>query len=163
MPVCMRPSPLDASSPEIVVDFAVHQTYCTGDNPGLTRLLFSSCEPKFRTINEAVMNFVHAHGLRHFVIIAAASMGLMLTAVSAASAFTLEGPAEGNSDYRGFTDLQLPGNAPSAPSDSRSPLSESNDKLIESGNTTVQFGAPQSFGQRYNPSNLLDPFAREGR
>jgi hypothetical protein len=87
-------------------------------------------------------------------------MGLALTAMSAARAFTLEGPAEGNSDYRGFTDLQLPGK-PS--SESQSSLSDSGDHSTKSGNTSFQFGASQSFEQRYNPSNLLDPFAREGR
>ena len=107
------------------------------------------------------MNCIRARALSRFVIIGATSMALTLTAVNAGHAFTFEGSADGSRDYHGFTDLQLPGTSKSDAQE-LSP-SESGHHTIDGGNTTFQFGSQQSFDQRYNPSNLLDPFAREGR
>jgi hypothetical protein len=95
---------------------------------------------------------------RRFAIMAAATIGSMLIAISGAGAFTFEGQGDGNRNTQGFTDLQLPG-----ASNSQSSLSDPDKNEIKSGNTTFQFGTRPSFDQRYNSNNLFDPFAREGR
>ena len=41
--------------------------------------------------------------------------------------------------------------------------SENGQTTIKQGNSTLQFGNQQSFGQRYNNENLFNPYAREGR
>jgi hypothetical protein len=94
-----------------------------------------------------------------FVAISAA-VAFSFAASNTAQAFTFEGQADANSEYRGFTDLQLPGKSNL---DSHSSQFDSKDGAFKSGSTTLQFGAPQTFDQRYNPSNLFDPFARDGR
>jgi hypothetical protein len=94
------------------------------------------------------------------LLAAAAAMALTFSAPNAARAFTFEGQSGANSDYRGFTDLQLPGQ-PNA--DPKSSQFDSKDGAFKNGSTSLQFGSPQSFDQRFNPSNLFDPFAREGR
>jgi hypothetical protein len=34
---------------------------------------------------------------------------------------------------------------------------------MKQGNSTLQFGGQQSFGQRYNTDNIFNPYARDGR
>lgn len=83
-------------------------------------------------------------------------------AVPAARAFTIEN--QGNDGGQGFLDLDKP----AAPPDRVTPASRFNNETGQTsfklGNsTTLQFGQQRSFSERYNPNNLLDPFAREGR
>ena len=82
--------------------------------------------------------------------------------VSAAQAFTVQdsnGPVGG----QGYLDFDKPG----APPDRMAPVSrfgnENGQTTIKQGNGTFQFGAQQSFGQRYNTDNIFNPYTREGR
>lgn len=106
------------------------------------------------------MNFFSMQGLFRRAVVAAAAAGLVLSVTGTARAFTLEGQAPSDGDRHGLTDLQMPGKPDS---DSSSSRFDSDSHTFKNGNTTLQFGAPQSFDQRYNPNNLFDPFAREGR
>lgn len=85
----------------------------------------------------------------------------LLYAAPAAHAFTVEDQG-GAAGGRGFTDLDKP----TVP-DRHAPVSrfgnENSQTTIKQGNTTLQFGAPRSFNQRYNSDNLFDPYARDGR
>jgi len=82
--------------------------------------------------------------------------------VSAAQAFTVQdsnGPVGG----QGYLDFDKPGSPP----DRMAPVSrfgnENGQTTIKQGNGTFQFGAQQSFGQRYNTDNIFNPYARDGR
>jgi hypothetical protein len=87
--------------------------------------------------------------------IAAAAFGSALIAASAANAFTIDN--ESNTTASGaarYTD----------PDAQFSGLGSSNGRtVLHEGNTTLQFGAPQSFDQRYNPSRMFDPNGGPGR
>ena len=82
---------------------------------------------------------------------------------SAAQAFTVQdsnGPVGG----QGYIDFDKPGAAP----DRMAPVNrfgnENNGQTtIKQGSGTFQFGAQQSFGQRYNTDNIFNPYTREGR
>ena len=83
-------------------------------------------------------------------------------AVSAAQAFTVQdsnGPVGG----QGYLDFDKP----TAPPDRMAPVSrfgnENGQTSIKQGSGTLQFGAQQSFGQRYNTDNIFNPYRREGR
>ncbi|HEX3162205.1 MAG TPA: hypothetical protein VHQ92_06480 [Pseudolabrys sp.] len=86
----------------------------------------------------------------------------LLAAVSGAHAFTIEDQG-GASGGRGYVDLDKPAAAP----DRLAPVSpynaETGKTTIQQGNGTFQFGQQRSFNERYNPNNLFDPYAREGR
>jgi hypothetical protein len=82
--------------------------------------------------------------------------------VSAAQAFTVQdsnGPVGG----QGYIDFDKPGAAP----DRMAPVNrfgnENGQTTIKQGNGTFQFGAQQSFGQRYNTDNIFNPYTRDGR
>jgi len=83
-------------------------------------------------------------------------------AVSAAHAFSMQdsgGPAGG----QGFRDLDKPAAAP----DRLAPVNrfgnENGTTTYKSGNGTFQFGAQNSFQQRYNTDNIFNPYTRDGR
>jgi hypothetical protein len=99
--------------------------------------------------------------LRRQAIACAAALGLTLAAAGAAQAFTFQ-DAPGNANgAQGYTDLDIP-KAPN--SDSRdSRFSSDGSPTFRSGNSTFQFGSESSFNRRYDPSNLFDPFARDGK
>ncbi|HEY2754571.1 MAG TPA: hypothetical protein VGJ01_02375 [Pseudolabrys sp.] len=99
--------------------------------------------------------------LRRQAIACAAALGLTLAAAGAAQAFTFQdAPGSGNGG-QGFTDLDIP-KVPNADSrDSR--FSSDGGPTYRSGNSTFQFGSQPSFNRRYDPSNLFDPFARDGK
>jgi hypothetical protein len=96
--------------------------------------------------------------LRYPIVVAAATIGLTLSAIGAAQAFTFEGQNAGDGGNQGFTDLQMPGK-----SDAQTSHFNTGGHTLRDGNATFQFGSRPSFDQRYNPNNLFDPFAREGR
>lgn len=93
---------------------------------------------------------------------AAAAFLAALYAAPGAQAFTIEdqGGARGG---QGFMDLDKPAATP----DRNVPVSPFNSDngqtTMKQGNTTFQFGQQRSFNERYNPNNLFDPYAREGR
>lgn len=93
---------------------------------------------------------------------AAAVVSAAMFAVSAAQAFTMQ-DSNGAASAQGFIDLDKPTAAP----DRMAPVnrfgSENGQTTIKQGNSTLQFGNQQSFGQRYNNENLFNPYAREGR
>jgi hypothetical protein len=100
--------------------------------------------------------------LRRQAFACAAALGLTLAAAGAAQAFTFQdAPGSGNGG-QGFTDLDI-SKAPNADGrDSRFSNGDSG-STFKSGNGTFQFGAQSSFNRRYDPSNLFDPFARDGK
>ena len=82
---------------------------------------------------------------------------------SAAQAFTVQdsnGPVGG----QGYIDFDKPTAAP----DRMAPVNrfgnDSNGQsTYKAGSGTFQFGAQQSFGQRYNTDNIFNPYTRDGR
>jgi opacity protein-like surface antigen len=81
---------------------------------------------------------------------------------SAAQAFTVQdsnGPVGG----QGYLDFDKPTASP----DRMAPVNrfgnENGQTTIKQGSGTFQFGAQQSFGQRYNTDNIFNPYTREGR
>jgi hypothetical protein len=106
------------------------------------------------------MTFAAPSRLRRQAIACTAALGLTLAAAGAAQAFTFQ-DAPGSGNGQGFTDLDIP-KAPNADSrDSR--FSSDGSPTYKSGNSTFQFGSQSSFNRRYDPSNLFDPFARDGK
>jgi poly(3-hydroxybutyrate) depolymerase len=103
------------------------------------------------------------HQLHRFALLAAAALVAGLLAAPAAQAFTFERNASGDSGAAlNYSD----------PMDAIGTNAQGNAShfdgqgTYQSGGLTVQmhqFNGSGSFDQRYNPSNLLDPFAREGR
>jgi len=90
-----------------------------------------------------------------------AGVTIALVTAPAARAFTLQdgqGNASGGSNWR---DLELPKPKADEP-DSRF-KSEDGVTSFKQGNSTFYFGNRPSFDQKYNPSNLFDPYARNGR
>ena len=93
----------------------------------------------------------------------AAAFVAAVCAASAAQAFTVQdsnGPVGG----QGYIDFDKPGAAP----DRMAPVNrfgnENNGQTtIKQGSGTFQFGAQQSFGQRYNTDNIFNPYTRDGR
>jgi hypothetical protein len=90
---------------------------------------------------------------RAFTIAAVAVAAVFV--VSAAQAFTVGG--------QGYIDFDKPGAAP----DRMAPVNrfgnENGQTTMKQGNSTLQFGGQQSFGQRYNTDNIFNPYARDGR
>jgi hypothetical protein len=82
---------------------------------------------------------------------------------SAAHAFTMQ-DSNGQVSGQGFLDLDKPTAAPNrlAPVN-RFGTDSNGQSTYKSGNGTFQFGAQQSFGQRYNTDNIFNPYTREGR
>ena len=81
---------------------------------------------------------------------------------SAAQAFTVQdsnGPVGG----QGYLDFDKP----TAPPDRMAPVNrfgnENGQTTIKQGSGTFQFGAQQSFDQRYNTDNIFNPYTRDGR
>ncbi len=98
-------------------------------------------------------------GLTRTLILAGA---LALAGIGAAQAFTLQ-DGSGNSGGQAFTDFDSKSSRVDVPA---SRFDGQSRNTIQSGNTSVQFSGPQSggsFNQRYNPSNMFDPYARDGR
>lgn len=93
--------------------------------------------------------------------IAAAAFLAALYVAPCAKAFTIEDQA-GSSGGRGYLDLDKP-----ATQDRNIPVSrfgtENGQTTIKQGNTTLQFGQPRSFSDRYNTDNIFNPYTREGR
>jgi hypothetical protein len=91
-----------------------------------------------------------------------AAVAAAIFGVCAAQAFTVQdsnGPVGG----QGYLDFDKP----TAPPDRMAPVSrfgnENGQTSIKQGSGTFQFGAQQSFGQRYNTDNIFNPYTREGR
>jgi hypothetical protein len=111
---------------------------------------------------EAVMTWCASPRLSRHAVACAAAFGLMLAAAGAANAFTFQDAPGSANGGQGFTDLDIPKTPNTEGQDPR--YNFNNGSTYHSGNTTFQFGGQQgSFQQRYNPSNLFDPYAREGR
>lgn len=101
--------------------------------------------------------------LHQRALVLAAAVGLTLAAATAAKAFTFEdqnGNASGGNNF-------YQGDSSTRPQIGPGGLSNFSNggTSIQHGNSTFQFGsaAQQSFDQKYNPSNLFDPYARDGR
>ena len=97
---------------------------------------------------------------RAFTIAASAFAAVFVA--SAAHAFSMQdsnGPVSG----QGYLELDKPAAAP----DRLAPVTrfgnENGQTTLKQGNSTFQFGAQQSFGQRYNTDNIFNPYARDGR
>ena len=105
------------------------------------------------------MKLLPSRRLHRRIVVAAAALGLTLSTIGAAQAFTFEGQSAGEGGQQGFTDLQMPGK----PNPDGSPSRFDTGGQVKNGNTTFQFGSRPSFDQKYNPNNLFDPFARDGR
>lgn len=91
----------------------------------------------------------------------AGAIGLVVSVSLSAQAFTFQdadGSAAGTS--RGFKDLDIP-KVPDTSADSRFKSGESG--TFKYGNSTFQFGGRSSFDQKYDPSNMFNPYYREGR
>jgi hypothetical protein len=86
---------------------------------------------------------------RFYVAAFAAAFGLTLLAAPAARAFTLDNQYSTNSDGSAqYVD-------PAAPA---SRFGNSNGQTtIRQGNTTLQFGRPQSFDQRFDKDSMFNP------
>jgi hypothetical protein len=96
--------------------------------------------------------------------LAALAFALMLLAAPGARAFTIENQDSATGGAQNFLDLSKP------------KITDPDEQLAPSGGRpgtfnfgnggTLQFGTQGQFGsfdQRYNPSNLFDPYARNGR
>ena len=103
------------------------------------------------------------HHTHRFAMLLAAAFAAAVLAAPAAHAFTFERNAAGDSGASlNYTDpiTNL------APKQDDATRSGDNANLYQNGGFSVQmrqFNGSGSFDQRYNGSNLLDPFAREGR
>ena len=98
-----------------------------------------------------------------YLSLAVAAFALTLFAAPAAQAFTVENQDSTGSGGQNFLDLSKP------------KITDPDAQLSPSGGTpgtynfgngaSLQFGAGQfgSFDHRYDPSNLFDPYARNGR
>jgi hypothetical protein len=108
---------------------------------------------------EAVMTLSASSRLRRSLVACAAALGLTVAAAGAAQAFTFQ-DADSANGGQGFTDL----NTPKAPNGNQqdSRFSDTG-STYKSGNTTFQFGSQSGLTRRYDPSNLFDPFYRDGK
>jgi hypothetical protein len=104
------------------------------------------------------------HHTHRFAMLFAAALAAALLAAPAAHAFTFERNASGDSGASlNYTDpiTNL------APKQDDATRSDGNANVYQNGSFSMQMrqfnGSSGSFDQRYNGSNLLDPFAREGR
>ena len=98
--------------------------------------------------------------LRHRAFVATTALGLTLSAVAAAQAFTFqdrEGAANGG---RGFKDLDIP----KVPKDEPTARFNSDGQtVIKQGNSTFYFGARRPSNEQFDTNKLFDPFYRDGR
>ncbi|MEJ2375344.1 MAG: hypothetical protein P8Y71_07925 [Pseudolabrys sp.] len=105
------------------------------------------------------------HDTQRFALAAATALAVAVLAAPAAQAFTFERNAPGdNGAALNYTD-PMENLAPKS-DDSRSFDENGTTRTLHDGNFSVQFhssSGTSSFNQRYNPNNLFDPFAREGR
>ncbi|HTQ82330.1 MAG TPA: hypothetical protein VMI47_03610 [Pseudolabrys sp.] len=88
-----------------------------------------------------------------YALFLSAALGLAVVAAPAAQAFTLDNQSNTTSNGTArYTDPdeQFSGSA-----------SGSGATTLRQGNATFQFGAPQTFDQRYNPNRMFDPLARD--
>jgi hypothetical protein len=101
------------------------------------------------------------HQTHRFALVLAAALAGVLLAAPAAQAFTFERNATGdNGAALNYTD----------PMENLLPQTQGDAAHFDGKGTVYQQGGLSlqmnqsggSFDQRYNPSNLLDPFAREG-
>jgi hypothetical protein len=106
------------------------------------------------------MTLAASSRLRRQVLACAAALGLTLAAAGAAQAFTFQDAGSANGG-QGFTDLDIPKVPNGNQQDSR--FSDGGGSTYKSGNTTFQFGSQPGFSRRYDPSNLFDPYARDGK
>lgn len=86
--------------------------------------------------------------------------GALMLSAGAAQAFTFTDQAGNAGNGQGYVDLDTKSSNSDVPA-SRFGTDDKN--TMRSGNGTFQFGTRSSFDQRYNPSNLFDPYARSGR
>ena len=102
--------------------------------------------------------------MKRLTLLAFTAFGLTLLAVPAAQAFTFENQDATAAAGQNFIDLSQP------------KLTDPDAQHLQSGGTpgvynfgnggTLQFGTRGpigSFDQRYDPSNMFDPYARSGR
>lgn len=87
--------------------------------------------------------------------------GALALCAGAAQAFTFTDQAGNAGNGQGYVDLDTKSSGNSDVPASR--FGTQDKSTLRSGNTTLQFGTRGSFDQRYNPSNLFDPYARDGR
>lgn len=97
--------------------------------------------------------------------LAAVAFALTLLAAPGAQAFTIENQDSGASGGQNFLDLSKP--KITDPDEQLSSSSGGTPGTYNFGNGgTLKFGGSGqlgSFDQRYDPSNLFDPYARNGR
>jgi hypothetical protein len=96
--------------------------------------------------------------LAAFAVLAGVAIAVVTTPT--ARAFTLQ-DGQGGASGSNWRDLDLPKPKADEP-DSRF-KSENGLTTFKQGNSTIYFGSRPSFDQKYNPSNLFDPYARDGR
>jgi hypothetical protein len=105
--------------------------------------------------------------MKHLPLVAfAAAFGLALAVAPAAHAFTFEDQDSTGSGAgaQGFLNPSTPYVADPDARFSGSGSGNGTPGTYQHGNATLQFGSGSgSFDQRYNPNNLFDPYAREGR
>lgn len=94
------------------------------------------------------------------ICLAAAAFAFALT--GAAQAFTFQDGDGAGSNRSGFKDLDIPKVPNNAP---ESRFGGNGDRsTTQFGNTTLQFGTSRpGMGQQYNPSNMFNPYYRDGR
>ena len=97
--------------------------------------------------------------VRACVIAAAFAAGLLASA--SAQAFTIEGGPGSTAGGSNWRDLDMP--KPQVDQPDYRFKSENGVTTLKQGNSTLYFGTKPSFDQKYNPSNLFDPYARDGR
>ncbi len=103
------------------------------------------------------------HHPHRFAMLLAAALAAAAFAAPAAHAFTFERNASGDSGASLNYSDPITNLAPKQDDGTRS---DGNANLYQNGGFSVQmrqFNGSGSFDQRYNGSNLLDPFSREGR
>lgn len=99
---------------------------------------------------------------RHSALLLAVAFGLALAGAGTAQAFTFEDQNAGSARAgQNFVDLD----AKAPRTDLPASRFDSGGRTVTQGNATFHFGGASggSFDQRYNPSNLFDPYARDGR
>lgn len=99
---------------------------------------------------------------RRNALLLAIAVGLALAGAGAAQAFTFEDQNAGSARAgQNFVDLD----AKAPRTDLPASRFDSGSRTVTQGNATFHFGGASggSFDQRYNPNNLFDPYARDGR
>ena len=91
----------------------------------------------------------------------AALVGFALSAPVAAQAFTFQDGEGAGGNRSGYKDLDIPKVPDKAP-DSRFNYG-AGETSVREGNTSFRFGSRPSFNEQYNPSNMFNPYYRDGR